>query len=96
MTKSKFEQYYSNIRAQRQQLAGQFPDQCCLIIAGGTVAEVPLDIAARLLVEGTHALASDEQARVFREAQELTRARATTDPLEAARRQFGLLVKGDV
>ena len=93
---TKFEQYYSNIRAQRQQLAGQFPDQCCLVVAGRTVAEVPLDIAARLLVEGTHKLASDEQTRVFREAQALTRARTTADPIASARLQFGLLVgKGE-
>jgi hypothetical protein len=90
----KFEQYYSNIRAQRQQLAGQFPDQCCLVVAGGAVAEVPLDIAARLLVEGTHALATDAQARAFREAQIAARARsAPATTLDEVRAQFTAIMR---
>jgi len=92
---TKFEQYYSNIRAQRQQLAGQFPDQCCLVVAGGTVAEVPLNIAARLLVEGTHKLASKTEQDAFRATQEMNRvATPLVSTLEAARAQFKALMAG--
>lgn len=93
---SKFETYYKEIRQHRAELSRKFPDNACLVVAAGCVTEVTLDIAARLLTENTHFLASDEQARVFREAQALTRARTTSDPITSARLQFGLLVgKGE-
>jgi len=90
---TKFEQYYSNIRAQRQQLAGQFPDQCCLVVAGGTVAEVPLDIAARLLVEGSHKLASKAEQDAFHATMEMNRVSTPqTDTLANARAQYAILM----
>jgi hypothetical protein len=93
---SKFETYYKEIRQRRAELSGRFPEDACLVVAAGCVTEVTLDIAARLLTESSHSLASDEQARVFREAQALTRARTSTDPIASARLQFGLLVgKGE-
>jgi hypothetical protein len=89
----KFEQYYSNIRAQRQQLAGQFPDQCCLVVAGGAVAEVPLDIAARLLVEGSHKLASQAEQDAFHATMQMNRVSTPqVDTLENARQQFAALL----
>lgn len=97
--------YFSAIRQQRAALDSQFSDGACLVTSirlpgrqctAGVVCEVSLDIAARLLVEGTHRLASPEESHTFREEQQLKSA-PNGDPLEAARRQFGLLVshKGD-
>jgi hypothetical protein len=65
--------------------------------AAGSICEVTLDNAARLIVEGTHRLASKEEIQAFQEEQEFRRA-PSADPLEAARKRFGLLTgtkKGD-
>ena len=98
--------YFAAIRQQRTVLDSQFSDGACLVTSvklpgrqctAGTVCEVSLDIAARLLVEGTHALASPDDIRAFQQAQEFRRA-PYGDPLEEARKRFGLLTskKGDV
>ena len=88
-------EYFGKIREQREALAKQFLDGSCLVISVKPVNNGPcgvtLDNAARLLVEGTHRIASDAEARAFHESMELKRA-AGPDPLETARRQFGLIV----
>lgn len=92
---TKFDAYFSAIREQRAALASKFPEGCCLVVAGGTVAEVPLDIAARLLVEGTHKLASEAEQDAFRATMEMNRvATPLVSTLEAARAQFKALMAG--
>lgn|ERR1019366_2285300 len=96
------ETYYSDLRAKKDSLAAQYPDGCLLVASvanrlrgstAGNVCEVDIANGARLLLDGTHREANPEEVQLFREAQEL-QARVTTDPLQAARKQFGLLVKG--
>jgi hypothetical protein len=97
--------YFSAIRQQRAALTPQFPDGACLVISirlagrpspAGSICEVNIDNAARLITEGTHRLASKEEIQSFREEQEFKRS-PSADPLEAARKRFGLLTgkKGD-
>jgi hypothetical protein len=97
--------YYQDKHALRDRLKTRNPDGYLLIMSvantlkgstPGNIVEVDPTIGARCLLAGTHREANPEEVQQFRESQELTRARTTTDPLEAARRQFGLLVKGDV
>ena len=98
--------YYAELRALRNTLNALHPDGSFLAVSianplkgstAGNICEVDTAIGARILLAGTHREATPEESRLFRESQELTRARTTTDPLEAARRQFGLLVnKGDL
>jgi hypothetical protein len=92
--------YFSAIKQQLTALTSQFSDGACLVVSiaipgrrgtAGNICEVTLDNAARLLVEGTHRLASTEESHAFREEQQLKGA-PNGDPLEAARRQFGLLI----
>lgn len=85
--------YYADIRNHLAQLQTKFPDDCCLVHRAGNVCEVPLLLAAELLVKGSHEIATDEQSLTFRTEQEIKRD-SHGDPLESARRQFGLL-KGD-
>jgi hypothetical protein len=87
---SKFSQYYSEIRAKTQELAEQFADDHCLVTAGKTTCEVPVPLAARLLVEGTHRLASKEEQDAFHEAQRLNRP--PINGLDAARAAFAKLI----
>ena len=96
--------YYSDIRAQRAALDSQFPGGACLVtslsLPGkgmlGNTCEVTTDNAARLIVEGSHRLASLEESHAFREQQEVKSA-PQKDLLELTRIQFGLFVspKGD-
>jgi hypothetical protein len=96
--------YYLELRALREKLNVRYPDGCFLAASianrlkgstAGNIVEVDIAIGARILLDATHRECNPEEVRLFREAQELTRARTTSDPLEAARRQFGLLVKGE-
>ena len=91
---SKFSQYYSSIRAKAQELTGQFADGDCLVSCKGCVSEVPVRLAAQLLIEGSHTLASDDQARAFREAQTAARARsAPATTLDEIRAQFSAVMR---
>jgi len=90
--------YFREIKKQKVLLDLQFGDSSCLVTSlalpgrgkEGTVCEVPNDIAARLLTECSHRLASDDETRAYRAAQVLQRA-TTNDPLTLAREQFNLL-----
>jgi hypothetical protein len=88
-----FKSYYAAIREKQQVLSRQFSDGCCLVISVNTrnngPCEVPVDIAARLLVEGTHCLASEGETHAFRQMREVNRSDGT---LKAARRLFEALV----
>lgn len=99
------QQYYSDLRAKTNALAAQHADGCLLVVSvanrlrgttPGNICEVTVDNAARLILDGTHREATAEEIRAYQEAQEFKRA-PTTDPLETARRRFGLLTgkKGD-
>jgi hypothetical protein len=94
--------YYSDLHALRDRLNAKYPDGCFLVVSianrlkgstAGNIVEVDLTIGARCLLNGTHREANPEEVRLYREAQEPTRAKTTSDPLQAARIQFGLLVK---
>src|ERR1035438_9141900 len=98
-------EYYSDLRAKTAALAARHPDGCLLVVSldnrfknstAGSTCEVTTESAARLILDLTHREATVEEIRLYREAQEFKRA-PSTDPLEAARRQFGLLTgkKGD-
>jgi hypothetical protein len=101
---SKFAVYFEAIREQRKQLALQFSDGSCIVTSiripgahstAGAVCEVTLDIAAKLLVEGSHRLASEQEACAFRATQEMNRVRGPlVDTLENARAQFAALMAG--
>jgi hypothetical protein len=91
---SKFSQYYSEIRAKAQELAGQFADGDCLVICKGCVSEVPVRLAAQLFVEGTHALATEAEAQTFREAQTAARARSVpAETLDEVKRLFAATMR---
>ena len=95
--------YHSAKREVFAGLSRQFPDGWCFItsvdtpgknIKAGAVCSVTVDNAARCIVEGSHRLATDEEARAFRESQ--TAARAYSRPavtLAAARDQFTAIMK---
>jgi roadblock/LC7 domain-containing protein len=90
---SKFETYYKEIRQRRAELSGRFPEDACLVVAAGCVTEVTLDIAARLLTENTHSLASDDQARAFHATQAMNRTTTPLiDTLANARAQYAVLM----
>src|ERR1035437_10018524 len=90
--------YFTEIKKQKAMLDVQFSDGSCLVSSlplpgrgkEGTVCEVPNNIAARLLTEGSHRLASADETNTYRAAQILQRA-TTNDPLTLAREQFNLL-----
>ena len=93
--------YYSDLHGLRDRLNTKYPDGAFLAVSianslkgstAGNTCEVDTTIGARILLAGTHREATAEEVRLYRESQASTRARTTTDPLESARRQFGLLV----
>jgi hypothetical protein len=95
--------YYQGIREQRATLAQkgqQFFFVTSLGTPGrhttpGTVAEVTLDIAARLLHEGSHRLSTDAEIEEFRRRQAFNRAPdPVTDTLASARARFEALMAG--
>lgn len=68
------------LRSKERELQAQFPSGDCYLISvrnevfntvGGQVVGVPVEIAARHLLEGTHRLASNEEIEGHRTAQEL-------------------------
>ena len=92
--------YYSDLHGIRDRLNTKYPDGAFLAVSianslkgstAGNTCEVDITIGARCLLAGTHREANPEEIRLFREEQELRRARNSSDPLDAARRQFGLL-----
>ena|ERR1035437_4589227 len=96
--------YYAEKRALRNTLNARHPDGSFLAVSianplkgstAGNVCEVDTAIGARILLAGTHREATAEEVRLYREAQVLTQARTASDPLQSARVQFGLLVKGE-
>ena len=93
------QQYYSDMRAMTDALAARHADGCLLVVSvdnrfknttAGNTCEVTTDNAARLILDGTHREATAEEIHAYQEAQEFKRA-PSADPLEAARRTFGLL-----
>ena len=88
-----FSEYYAAVRQRRAELAGQFPSGDCLVVSKGTVTEVPVSLAATLLVAGTHALASKAEQDAFHATMEMNRATTPqVDTLANARAQFAVLM----
>lgn len=95
--------YYADIAAKRTELAGQFPQGDCLVISvnnqdknstAGNMAEVPVGMAARLLVEGTHRVATPEDHKAFKDGQEKARKDIAAANLENVRKQFSDVLGG--
>ncbi len=91
--------YYADLRALGDALNARYPDGYLLVVSianrlrgttPGNTCEVTTENAARLILDGTHREATSEEIRVYQEAQEFKRA-PSGDPLEAARKRFGLL-----
>jgi hypothetical protein len=90
---SKFSQYYSEIRAKGQELAGQFADGYCHVNRKGCVSEVPVRLADQLLVEESHTLATDDQVCAFHATQEMNHTTTPLiDTLANARAQYAVLM----
>lgn len=93
--------YFTEIKQQKEVLDVKFCEGSCLVASlalpgrgkEGTVCEVPNGIAARLLTEGSHRLASDDETREYRGKQILQQA-VSNGPLALARQQFNLLAGG--
>jgi hypothetical protein len=99
------QQYYLSMKAKREELAGQFLKGDCLVTSvanldhgstAGNVAEVPVPLAARLLIEGTHRLSSKEEQTAFKDVQAKQRATTLTSIAlaQAARKQIETLLNG--
>jgi hypothetical protein len=101
---SQFQSYYAAIRQHTESLSKQCPDNAVLVVSvsapgsratGGTVCEVSVPLAAKLVVEGSHGIASEAQAHAFRATMEMNRVRGPlVDTLENARAQFAALMAG--
>jgi len=92
---SQFSEYYAKIHRQTQALTLQFPGGDCLVTAGSTTCEVPVPLAARILIEGTHRLATQDEADAFRATQAMNSVSTPlVSTLEAARQQFAALMAG--
>jgi hypothetical protein len=90
-------EYFSKIHKQQEALRQQFPSGDCLVISvnpgNNGACEVPLPLAAKLLVEGTHILASPDQCNAYRAAQEMARTQSPLiGTLDNARAQFAALM----
>jgi hypothetical protein len=86
------------IREKRLALQVKFPNGDCVVVSvanelkattAGHFFEVPVSNAAQLLTDGTHRIASEDEAGDFYKAQDAARARvAPMDTLERARARF--------
>lgn len=97
---SQFQSYYAAIRQHTENLSKQHPDNAVLVVSvsapgsratAGTVCEVPVELAAKLLTENTHVLASESQIEEFHEAQRMNRP--PINGLDAARAAFARLIQ---
>ncbi len=89
--------YYAGIRDKREALTRKRPSGFCLVMSvnnleknskAGNVCEVSVQDAARLLTDGTHQLANDEEINAFRDQQAVERARIRKDDLGRTRQMF--------
>ena len=92
---TKFAIFYADIARERTALRLRFPDGNVLVSSRGNTCETNIEIAARLLTEKTHTLATDAEANAYRAAMEMNRTRsAPVASLESARIQFKALITG--
>ena len=101
---SQFQVYYTAIRQHTESLSKLYPDNAVLVVSvsapgsratAGTVCEVTVPLAAKLIVEGSHIIASEAQAQAFRATMEMNRVRSPlVDTLANARAQFAALMAG--
>lgn len=92
-------EFYSKKREVLESLSKQFPEGACLVISvnpgNNGPCEVLIDNAARLIVEGTHKLASEEECQSFHAAMATARASSLpVDGLESARALFATIQGG--
>jgi hypothetical protein len=92
--------YYAAIREKQAALSAQFPNGCCAVVsvnpANNGPCEVTLNNAARLLVEGSHRLASAGEIEAYNANQELRRAASGGNSLDSVRAQLGVAARGKV
>lgn len=88
--------FVARMQEKRKELEGQYPKGYCLVqtvfnpntnTVGGVTCEVSVDQAARLITEGSHRLATKEEAEVFRKQQEDARADILAEEIRK-RQQF--------
>ena len=94
-------QYYANIRTKLVELTAQFPSGDCVVMSidnldrnskAGNLCEVPLNFAARVIVESTHRLATKEEYAAFKESHERARGQIAKAQALAAQRQVAAVL----
>lgn len=83
--------YYQSIENECQKLTQRFRDGCCYVVRNGVVSQVPLKLAAKVLVEKTHTLASEAEIQAFLDSQRLNRPAISS--LDQAREAFAKFIK---
>jgi hypothetical protein len=89
--------YYQILRTKREDLAIRYPSGFCLVMsifnpqrnsAPGNLCEVTVADAARLLYEGTHREATEDEARVYAANLDAERMRNAPDNVGRMRAQL--------
>jgi len=98
------QKYYQDMREKRAELTKDNDSGFCLVISlynrdkgstAGSVCEVSIKDAARVIVDGTHRVATAEEAEAFKQSQESNRAAIAKAELDRARKQFSQLMGVD-
>jgi hypothetical protein len=91
------ETYYAALRQQRETLAPQHPSGFCLVMSldnsqknstPGNLCEVTVADAARLLMDGTHRVATADEFNAYKKQQGVERARIRKNDLDRTRETF--------
>jgi len=95
------QQYYAILRTKQDDLAIRHPSGFCLVVsvfnsqkqsAPGNLCEVSIADAARLLYEGTHREATEDEAAIYAEKQDAERMRNAPDNVGRMRAQLNQLL----
>lgn len=93
--------YYAILRTKREDLAIRYPSGFCLVVsvfnsqkqsAPGNLCEVSIADAARLLYEGTHREATEDEVAIYAEKQDAERMRNAPDNVGRMRAQLNQLL----
>ena len=90
--------YYARIAEERAKLLPSFKDGGFPLlvsvqnidknVTGGVCTEVTVDLAAKALVDGTHRLATADEAKAYKDLQESQRMKSMAKTAEAAQQAF--------
>jgi len=95
--------YYQNIRIRREELAKANPSGFLYVISldslernsvGGSICEVSIADAARLMIEGTHRVTTEEELAAYRAQQDAVRVRNSAEGLARARAEMARVLGG--